>query len=150
MRKRILILSFVLLHLVIKVNGQDLKSKRTTILDGFIKAVFIENKEAQVIIKDFMHLSSSKDFSQEKRINIIEHMLDTLKSDKFIKQNLDKRTVVPYDEYAKEKWLFSGNTHDIVIVDIEGKPAIYFSFENDKIASFYLITKGNYGYFIIP
>lgn len=62
--------------MTIHTNAQDLLVKRTAVIDGFMNALFIENTDATFIVADFMNLLPNKDFPMNKRITIVQHLLD--------------------------------------------------------------------------
>lgn len=149
MRKYSCIIILALICLVVHTNAQDLESKRKAMIKGFTTALFTENKDASFIVANFMTLPPNKEFPMDKRITTIQHLLDTLKSNKFIQKGLAKYKIFTYRDYNKEKVFFSDDQDKILVLDIEGKPVIYFYFNGDKITSFYWIKKGKYCLFII-
>ena len=149
MRKYNLILILALICMVVHTNAQDVVSKRTAIINGFMNALFNEKKDAAFIVAEFMTLAPNKDFPMDKRITTIQHLLDTLKSNKFLQKDLTNYKVISYDDYDKQKALFSDDQDKILVLDIGGKPVVYFYFNEAKITSFYWIKKGKYAFFIV-
>ena len=130
-------------------KSQDLSVKRIATVESFITALFRDNKSQKFIIENYMYLPLNDTIPLKKKEKFIRNLIDTLKKTHSGVFPLSGYKTVTYGEFKGEKKKFSGSTEDIVIVTVQNKPTIYFSFYEDKIHSFTLIEKGKENYFLV-
>jgi len=130
-------------------KAQGRTQNKETVIRSFISALFKEKKEPKLIIKDYMNISPCDTVPFYKREEAIINLMDSLKKKVGSLLATKDYKVVGYSDFTGTKKTFSGSTKDIFIVSINKSPIIYFYLEQDKILSFTLIEKGEYGYFIL-
>lgn len=149
MKKLIVTLIILLVFGNNLTKAQDPFSKRSSIVQAFVSAVFKEKKQSRFIIDNYMYLPSNDSSSAVKKEDVITHMIDT-----FVKKNCEMFAFSSYEIFAYDK--FKGlkkdfNTDDfknIMIVAINKKAVIYFYFHDDRIMSFFTIEKGSLSFFV--
>ena len=130
-------------------KSQDLSVKRIATVESFITALFRDNKSQKFIIENYMYLPLNDTIPLKKKEEFISNLILSLKKTHSGVFPLSGYETVTYGEFKGEKKKFSGSNEDIVIVTVQNKPTIYFSFYEDKIHSFTLIEKGKENYFLV-
>ena len=144
--------SFFIVSFIFSFNiakSQDLSVKRIATIESFITALFRDNKSQKFIIENYMYLPLNDTIPMKKKEEFISNLILSLKKTHSGVVSSSGYKIVSYGEFKGEKKKFSGSTEDIVIVTVQNKPTIYFSFYEDKIHSFTLIEKGKENYFLV-
>lgn len=130
-------------------KAQELFSKRNVIIKDFITSVFKENKDSRFVISNYIYLAPNDTVPLTKRESVIANMVDSLKVKKGKLMASSNYEIFTYDNFKGVKKKFSGASNDIIIASVNNIPVIYFYFYKDRISSFTIIEKGDYGYFVI-
>lgn len=146
MKKIKLLLLFLVMFSTMSIFSQE----KTTVINDFVKAVFVENKSVQFIAEHYIYYEPITDpkVSSDERRNFIEMLLSKLRKEKSEIFDSSNFQIVNYNDFTGDKVKFLHEPQDTYIVISNNIPVVYLYLKENKIFSFNYILKGEDALFI--
>ncbi|KAF2511901.1 hypothetical protein [Flavobacterium foetidum] len=146
MRKVKLLLLFLILLAATKIFSQN----KTSVINDFVKAVFIEDKSAQFIADHYIYFQSIKNtkVSHTERMKFFETLFLDFKNENSESLKKSDFQIVSYPDFKGEKIKFLHEPADAYVIAQNNKAIFYVCLKENKIFSFTYITKGEWAFFL--
>ncbi len=146
MKKVKLLLLFLMMFSTMSIFSQ----RKTTVINDFMKSVFVENKSAQFIADHYIYFQSVSDsrITPAERMNFFEKLLSDFKTENSARFDSSNFQIVNYNEFKGDKVEFVHQNVDSYIVVSKNIPLAYIYLKENKIMSFSYMLKGREAIFI--